>query len=152
MTYAHLQKAFKAQPGFNLWLRLLGAKPEDEVMGAGMLTIEVLDALFRYQLVPRTWVLGVDAFDFVHAWADTLGGDLRGQIVCVINGRYLMLGNFIAVDFGCDAAPINQALLQAGVIVRPVAGYGMPTFLRVSIGTEGENARFLEALEQILRG
>ena len=61
-------------------------------------------------------------------------------------------GNFIAVDFGCDAAPINQALLQAGIIVRPVAGYGMPTFLRVSIGTEQENARFLEALEQIFRG
>ncbi|WP_252271381.1 histidinol-phosphate transaminase [Pseudomonas subflava] len=61
-------------------------------------------------------------------------------------------GNFIAVDFGRDAAPINQALLQAGVIVRPVAGYGMPTFLRVSIGTEQENARFLEALESILRG
>ncbi|MGL4315382.1 MAG: histidinol-phosphate transaminase [Pseudomonas sp.] len=61
-------------------------------------------------------------------------------------------GNFIAVDFGRDAAPINQALLQAGVIVRPVAGYGMPTFLRVSIGTGQENARFLEALGQILRG
>ncbi len=61
-------------------------------------------------------------------------------------------GNFIAVDFGRDAAPVNQALLKAGVIVRPVAGYGMPTFLRVSIGTEAENARFLEALEQILRG
>jgi histidinol-phosphate aminotransferase len=42
--------------------------------------------------------------------------------------------------------------LQAGVIVRPVAGYGMPNFLRVSIGTEQENARFLAALEQILRG
>ncbi|MBD9414757.1 histidinol-phosphate transaminase [Pseudomonas sp. PDM16] len=61
-------------------------------------------------------------------------------------------GNFIAVDFGHDAAPINQALLRAGVIVRPVAGYGMPTFLRVSIGTEAENSRFLEALEQVLRG
>ena len=98
MTYVQLQKAFKAQPGFNLWLRLLGAKPEDEVTGAGMLTIEVLDALFRYQLLPRPWVLGVDAFDFVTAWAGTLGGDLRGQIVMVINGRYLMLGNYIAVD------------------------------------------------------
>jgi histidinol-phosphate aminotransferase len=61
-------------------------------------------------------------------------------------------GNFIAVDLDRDAAPVNQALLRAGVIVRPVAGYGMPTFLRVSIGTEQENARFLEALEQILRG
>ena len=59
-------------------------------------------------------------------------------------------GNFLAVDFGRDAAPINQALLQAGVIVRPVAGYGMPTFLRVSIGTEAENARFLSVLGQVL--
>ncbi|MCY1366020.1 Histidinol-phosphate aminotransferase [compost metagenome] len=59
-------------------------------------------------------------------------------------------GNFIAVDFARDAAPINQALLQAGVIVRPVAGYGMPTFLRVSIGTQAENARFLAALGQVL--
>ncbi len=60
-------------------------------------------------------------------------------------------GNFIAVDFACDAAPINQALLREGVIVRPVAGYGMPTFLRVSIGTERENARFLDVLAQVLQ-
>lgn len=60
-------------------------------------------------------------------------------------------GNFIAVDFARDAAPINQALLREGVIVRPVAGYGMPTFLRVSIGTERENARFLGVLAQVLQ-
>ena len=59
-------------------------------------------------------------------------------------------GNFIAVDFARDAAPINQALLREGVIVRPVAGYGMPTFLRISIGTEQENARFLDVLRQVL--
>lgn len=59
-------------------------------------------------------------------------------------------GNFIAVDFARDAAPINQALLREGVIVRPVAGYGMPTFLRVSIGTAQENARFLDVLRQVL--
>lgn len=59
-------------------------------------------------------------------------------------------GNFIAVDFGRDAAPINQALLHRGVIVRPVAGYAMPSFLRVSIGTEQENARFLQALHEVL--
>ena len=59
-------------------------------------------------------------------------------------------GNFIAVDFKRDAAPINQELLAKGVIVRPVAGYGMPTFLRVSIGTQAENQRFLDALTQIL--
>lgn len=60
-------------------------------------------------------------------------------------------GNFLAVDFGRDAAPINQGLLERGVIVRPVAGYGMPNFLRVSIGSQAENARFLQALEQVLR-
>jgi histidinol-phosphate aminotransferase len=59
-------------------------------------------------------------------------------------------GNFIAVDFGRDTAAINQALLREGVIVRPVAGYGMPNFLRVSIGLPAENARFLEALAKVL--
>ncbi|MBU0901203.1 MAG: histidinol-phosphate transaminase [Gammaproteobacteria bacterium] len=59
-------------------------------------------------------------------------------------------GNFIAVDFGRDTAAINQALLRAGVIVRPVAGYGMPNFLRVSIGLPAENARFLGALAKVL--
>jgi histidinol-phosphate aminotransferase len=59
-------------------------------------------------------------------------------------------GNFIAVDFGRDTAAINQALLREGVIVRPVAGYGMPNFLRVSIGLPAENARFLEALGKVL--
>lgn len=59
-------------------------------------------------------------------------------------------GNFIAVDFARDAASINQSLLEQGVIVRPLAGYGMPNFLRISIGTQAENARLLEALAQAL--
>ena len=59
-------------------------------------------------------------------------------------------GNFIAVDFARDTAAINQALLREGVIVRPVAGYGMPNFLRISIGLPAENARFLEALAKVL--
>lgn len=59
-------------------------------------------------------------------------------------------GNFIAVDFGRDAAPINAALLREGVILRPVGGYGMPTFLRVSIGLPAENARCLGALAKVL--
>ncbi|MBB3103597.1 histidinol-phosphate transaminase [Azomonas macrocytogenes] len=59
-------------------------------------------------------------------------------------------GNFIAVNFARDAAPINQALLKEGVIVRPIGGYGMPDFLRVSIGLEHENERFLQALRKVL--
>jgi len=58
-------------------------------------------------------------------------------------------GNFVTFKAG-DAAAVNQKLLQQGVIVRPIVGYGMPEWLRVTIGTEPENARFLEALEKAL--
>jgi histidinol-phosphate aminotransferase len=60
-------------------------------------------------------------------------------------------GNFIAVRVG-DAARINLALLRKGIIVRPIANYGMPEFVRVTIGTEAENARFLAALGEVLSG
>ena len=58
-------------------------------------------------------------------------------------------GNFVTFRAG-DAASVNQKLLRQGVIVRPIAGYGMPEWLRVTIGTERENARFIEALEKAL--
>ncbi|RME35303.1 MAG: histidinol-phosphate transaminase [Gammaproteobacteria bacterium] len=61
------------------------------------------------------------------------------------------VGNFLCVDFGRDAMPIYRGLLQRGVIVRPVAGYGMPTFLRVTVGLPEENRRFLEALADVLQ-
>lgn len=59
--------------------------------------------------------------------------------------------NFISVKVG-DAASINQKLLQQGVIVRPVANYEMPEYLRVSIGLFSENAKFLEVLAGIIKG
>ncbi|MGC8121898.1 histidinol-phosphate transaminase [Marinobacter sp. VGCF2001] len=59
-------------------------------------------------------------------------------------------GNFIAVDVGASAADIYQTLLAHGVIVRPVAGYGMPRHLRVSVGLPEENERFLAALDEVL--
>jgi len=49
-----------------------------------------------------------------------------------------------------NAAEVNKKLLQNGVIVRPIANYEMPDYLRVSVGLFSENARFLEVLEQIL--
>ncbi|WP_035384358.1 histidinol-phosphate transaminase [Ferriphaselus sp. R-1] len=59
------------------------------------------------------------------------------------------LGNFVSFKVA-GAGDIFRRLLQLGVIVRPVANYAMPDFLRVSIGTEQENARFLSALEQAI--
>jgi histidinol-phosphate aminotransferase len=59
-------------------------------------------------------------------------------------------GNFVSFKVP-NASAVNQALLKNGVIVRPVANYEMPDYLRVSIGLFSENARFLEVLEKILK-
>lgn len=58
-------------------------------------------------------------------------------------------GNFVTVAVS-DGAAINARLLKQGVIVRPIGGYGLQNHLRVTIGLETENARFLAALEQAL--
>lgn len=60
------------------------------------------------------------------------------------------VGNFMCVDVGRTAAPTYEALLRRGVIVRPVANYGMPNHLRVTVGLPAENDRFLRALSQAL--
>ena len=57
--------------------------------------------------------------------------------------------NFVSFKV-TNAAQVNQQLLKNGVIVRPIANYEMPEYLRVSIGLFSENARFLEVLEKIL--
>lgn len=58
--------------------------------------------------------------------------------------------NFVLVHVG-DAARINLELLKRGVIVRPVAGDGLPEWLRVSIGLPEENQKFIDALTAILK-
>jgi histidinol-phosphate aminotransferase len=59
-------------------------------------------------------------------------------------------GNFISVDMRKPAQPVYLELLKRGVIVRPVANYEMPNHLRITIGTERENSKFLSALREVL--
>ena len=63
-------------------------------------------------------------------------------------------GNFVtfeaAREGGPDAAAVYDAMLDDGVIVRPVANYGMPRHLRATIGLPAENERFLSALARAL--
>lgn len=58
-------------------------------------------------------------------------------------------GNFLLVNVG-DGARVYAALLRDGVIVRPVGNYGLPGFLRVTVGLPSENERFLTALGRAL--
>ena len=60
-------------------------------------------------------------------------------------------GNFIMLHLEQLGADIADALLQKGVIVRPIAGYGYPNAVRVTIGTQQENERFITVLERSLR-
>jgi histidinol-phosphate aminotransferase len=60
-------------------------------------------------------------------------------------------GNFVSVDLGQPAQALFAALEQQGVITRPVANYGMPNHLRISIGLPRENERCIQALTTILR-
>jgi len=59
-------------------------------------------------------------------------------------------GNFVSFRIG-SATAMYQRLLQRGVIVRPVASYAMPEYLRVSIGLETENEKFLSALASAMQ-
>lgn len=64
-------------------------------------------------------------------------------------------GNFITFEIPAGqggAAAVNKRLLALGVIVRPIAGYGLPDWLRVTIGRPEENQRFLMALGSALNG
>ena len=58
-------------------------------------------------------------------------------------------GNFVLARVG-DAASVFSKLQQRGVITRPVAGYGLAEWLRISVGTADQNARCVEALRDVL--
>ena len=56
--------------------------------------------------------------------------------------------NFVLADVGCGMS-FFEGLQRAGIIVRPLAPYSMPEFVRITIGTESENTRLLEAVSAI---
>ncbi|WP_321490103.1 histidinol-phosphate transaminase [uncultured Hyphomonas sp.] len=57
-------------------------------------------------------------------------------------------GNFVLMKSG-DGATVSRELMKRGVIIRPVGNYGLPDWIRVSVGTAEENDTFIEALSQV---
>lgn len=62
------------------------------------------------------------------------------------------VANFLCIALQRPGGDVYAALLREGVITRPIAGYGLPEHLRVTVGTEAENARFAAALTRVLGG
>lgn len=75
-----------------------------------------------------------------------LAGTLRAR------GRWLSPSqtNFLLVEFGEATARIEAALVQRGVILRPMGGYSLGDCLRITVGTAEQNARLLAALDEVM--
>ena len=58
--------------------------------------------------------------------------------------------NFILLHLGPGAPQVFQKLLERGIIVRPCVAYELPEHLRITVGTEAQNARFITTLEDVL--
>jgi histidinol-phosphate aminotransferase len=84
--------------------------------------------------------------------------EVNAEGMAYLEGGFRRLGlpflpsqaNFILVEVG-EGRTVYEKLLQQGIIVRPMNGYGLPRHVRVSIGLEQENRRMMAALESALR-
>jgi histidinol-phosphate aminotransferase len=75
-----------------------------------------------------------------------LAKELRNLGVEVIPSQ----ANFVTFCLHQDSRPVYEALLREGIIVRPLASFGMPRCIRVTVGTEEQNTRFVSALKKVL--
>ena len=86
-------------------------------------------------------------------WTLARNAEQRAVLADALRSRGLFVHpsqtNFILVEFGDDAARIEAALLERGVVLRPMGGYGLPTCSRITVGTADENRRLLAALDAV---
>jgi histidinol-phosphate aminotransferase len=130
-------------------------------VGYGLSSPEMADILNRvrqpFNNNSLALVAATAALDDVEHLQSTVDNNTRGMVQLTAGFKTLGLawipsaGNFVSVDLKQAGMPIYEALLRKGVIVRPVANYEMPNFLRISIGTEAENTKFLQALSDVLK-
>ena len=131
-------------------------------IGFGLASASVADLLNRvrqpFNVNNLALVAATAALDDHIFVAESYEINRRGMLQLITGLKHLGLehipshGNFVtfAVPAGMTAAVVNQGLLQQGVIVRPIGGYGLPNHLRVTVGLEHENSRFLDALAVVL--
>ncbi len=94
--------------------------------------------------------LGDEAFLQESMRVNAAGMAILEQACQQLNLRYVpSKGNFLLVDFAQDAMPIYQRMLELGVITRPVANYGLPNCLRITIGSTTEMQRLVTVMEAV---
>lgn len=128
-------------------------------IGYGIMSAEIANLLNRVRQPFNVNVLALaaataalDDTEFV-AKSKQLNDQGRKQLQASLAGLGVeclpAYGNFITFRVQ-NAAKVNELLLNQGVIVRPLGGYGMPDWLRATVGTTEENAHFLQILTTVL--
>lgn len=88
----------------------------------------------------------------VASWRDRLVEDLRSIGIVAHPSQT----NFLLLEFpdepGRDAASANAFLMENGLILRPVSGYGLPRHLRLTIGTDEANQHLVATLKRFAAG
>jgi histidinol-phosphate aminotransferase len=87
------------------------------------------------------------SLDLAHRGIDYLTGELSSLGVEVIPSQ----ANFVAFCTAGDARSVYEGLLRRGIIVRHLKSFGMESCIRVTVGTDEQNAGFIEALREVLR-
>jgi histidinol-phosphate aminotransferase len=128
-------------------------------IGYGIARPEIIDTLQKVRLSFNTGSIGqvaaLAAFDDQAHVQRTVENNLREKAflsreLSARGVKYVpTFANFIFMDLGKPAKELDAAMLRQGVIVRPMAGWGFPTMIRVSIGTHAQNEKFLKALDGI---
>ena len=86
-------------------------------------------------------------------WTVARNAEQRQALVAALEARGWFVhpsqANFVLAEFGAKAALVESMLLEQGVVVRPMGGYGLPQCLRITVGEAGENRRLLAALDSV---
>lgn len=78
----------------------------------------------------------------------------RAWLADALRARGLRVGpsqtNFLLVELGPGVGVVESRLLERGVILRPMGGYGLGRHTRITVGTPAENRRLLDALDEVM--
>jgi histidinol-phosphate aminotransferase len=87
-------------------------------------------------------------------WSLARNAEQREMLAAALRERgyfaHPSLTNFLLVEFGPETQRIEAGLIARGVVLRPMAGYGLPECLRITVGDASENRRLLAALDEVL--
>lgn len=129
-------------------------------LGYGFTKEEIVNNLMKVRIPFNanrlSQIAGIAALeDEKHVWRSYEVNE-EGKIFLYDSYRKLGLfylptfGNFIFVDFGRDSQTVFNSMLQQGIITRTIKEYGFPTALRITIGTEKQNRKLIEAIKKTL--